>query len=175
MKKKLDLIKNKLINIWSNNPIDIIVPIISIILMIIGIFTLGIFNGILLLILINLPYFITMFIINKQENEGSVIDMKKNNKKITKTKKKNMKKWLKILLLSMLICFIIGIVAIIGFFSYIVISAPEFNEELFFEMVMLVCTCPLPSWVIGYLACSLFFDMNNTVVRSFLHRTFPFL
>ena len=135
MKEKLNLIKKKFINIWKDNPLDIIVPIISIVLMIVGLFTLGIFNGISLLILINLPYFITMFIINKQENEGSEMDMnKKSPKKIIKTKgkKKSMKKWLKILLLSILICFIVGIVSIIAFFSYIVINAPDFDEELFY-------------------------------------------
>ena len=58
MKEKFNLIKKKFIKIWKNNPLNIIVPIISVILTIIGIFTLGIFNGILLLILINLPYFI---------------------------------------------------------------------------------------------------------------------
>lgn len=135
MKEKFNLIKKKFIKIWKNNPLNIIVPIISVILTIIGIFTLGIFNGILLLILINLPYFITMLIIDKQENKGSEMDMKKKNPKKTvkiKGKKKNMKKWLKILLLSILICFIVGIVAIIGFFSYIVINAPDFDEELFY-------------------------------------------
>ena len=71
MKIFLTLIKKKWLKIWKNNPLDIIVPIISIIMMVVGTCTLGIFNGILLLILINLPYFITMFIINKQENEGS--------------------------------------------------------------------------------------------------------
>ena len=130
MKKILNLIKE----LCKDNPLDVIVPIISFILMIIGIFTLGIFNGISLLILINLPYFIIMYVIKKQENERSDMDMKKSPKKIFKTKnnKKNMKKWLKIILLTMLICFIVGIVAIIGFFSYIVISAPEFDEELFY-------------------------------------------
>ena len=36
----------------------------------------------------------------------------------------------KILLLTFLICFILGIIAVIGFFAYIVVNAPEFNEEL---------------------------------------------
>jgi len=132
MKKFLCLIRNKFTSIWNNNPLNIIAPIIAIIMFIISSFILNIKTGILIFVMMNLPYFITMFIIDKQENKGSEdVIMKKKTSKVKKSNKK-IKKWLKIFLLCMLSCFILGIVAVVAFFSYIVINAPEFDEELFY-------------------------------------------
>jgi len=136
MKKKINLIKKDIKRIWKNNPIDIIVPITSIILMITSTLTIGFGIGVLVIILMNLPYFIIMNVINKQENKGSEnIDMKKNtkSKKVNnKISKKKLKKGFKIFLLTILICFIVGIITVIGFFAYIVVNAPEFNEEMLY-------------------------------------------
>ena len=124
---------NKIKKIWKNNPVDIIVPIISLLILIISSFTLGILKAILIFIIINLIYFIPIIIKNKRTKEGENINMAKKKKKNTKkVSKKSMKKKFKILLLVMLICFIIGIIGVIGFFAYIVVNAPDFNEELLY-------------------------------------------
>ena len=126
-------VKKKIKQIYKKNPIDIIVPIISLLILLISSFTLGIFKAILIFIIINLIYFVPIYIKSKRIKEGENIDMtKKKKKSIKKTKNKNMKKKLKIFLLIMLICFIIGIIGIIGFFAYIVANAPDFNEDLLY-------------------------------------------
>lgn len=122
-------LKKQIIKMWNNNELDIIVPIIGLILLLISSFILGFGIGILILIMVNLPYFGIMNYINRQDNEGSESNMTKKKKKTTK---KVMKKKLKIVLLIMLICFIVGIIGIIGFFAYIVINAPDFNEDLLY-------------------------------------------
>ena len=67
IKNELNKVKLSFINIWKNNPVDIIFPIISLILLIVSLFILEIIPSILIPILMNLPYFTIMFVINKQE------------------------------------------------------------------------------------------------------------
>ena len=130
-KKNFDNLKKKLIKIWKNHQIDIIIPIISLLILLISSFTIGIIKAILIFIIINLIYFIPILITKKNKEKGSVnMSSKKKTKKISK--KKKVKKGLKIILLCMLICFILGITGIIGFFAYIVVSAPEFDEKAFY-------------------------------------------
>lgn len=140
-KKFFKLLKTKLINFKNyfiynliNNPIDVMVIIISILFLIISSFTLGILLSTLIFIIINLIYLTPIIIekIKKKKERSEVEDMKnKPVKKVKKTKQKK-KKVFKIILLSLLICFIVGIIGVIGFFSYIVINAPEFDEEMLY-------------------------------------------
>ena len=134
MKEKLKILKKKINYVWKDNPIDVIVPIISIILMIISTIIISFGIGLLILILMNIPYFGIMNFINKQDNEGSELNMSKNTKNTKKRKlsKKKVKKGFKLFLLAALICFIAGVISVIGFFAFIVINAPEFDEEAFF-------------------------------------------
>lgn len=170
IKKKMDVflnktkltfinIRNNFFNFYKNNPIDIITIFISLLILIVSSFTIGILKALLIFIIINLIYFIPLIIINRRKkersendtmkkknsnegiinsknkkNEKDTIMEKKNNSKIIKkkTKSNKIKKVFKIILLTMLICFILGIIAIIGFFAYIVASAPEFDEELLY-------------------------------------------
>lgn len=80
---------------------------------------------------------------NINDKKKTIKETKTNGKKKTITKKqtarkksinrkRNIKKIFKIFLLTMLICFILGILGVVAFFSYIVINAPEFDEELFY-------------------------------------------
>ena len=102
----------KIKKIWNNDSRDIIVPIISIIIFIVASLVVGLMKAFILLILINAVYFgINHF----------------KGKKSNKSKKRRKK--LKIFLLIALTCFIFITISVIGFFIYIVIEAPEFNEE----------------------------------------------
>lgn len=125
MKKIKSLLKKlnkKFKKIWNNDPRDIIVPIISLIIFIISYMIFGIVTSIIIFVIINCIYFIPS-IFRKKDN-------KKNLSKSQKNKKR--RKRLKIILLVLLTCFIIGIIGLIGFAAYIVINAPDFNEELLY-------------------------------------------
>lgn len=143
MKKFLNNVKKKLTKIWNSDPKDILVPIVSFLILIISTFSIGIIKGIVLFIIINCIYFLPSYILKKRGTK-KVTSKKKNTKPerkvsnsskkvVTKKKpKKKKKKVLKILLLIFLTCFILGIVAAIMFFSYIVKNAPEFDESLLY-------------------------------------------
>ena len=120
-KNKLDLIK-RLTTIWKKEPKNILIPIISFLILIVSSFTISLFGGILLFLIINLIYFGYCYL-NKK-------DKKQKLSKSQKSKKK--KKRFKIFLLILLTLFILGIIGIIAFFSYIVMNAPDFNEELLY-------------------------------------------
>lgn len=122
MKKLLKNITKKFKKIWNNDPKDILVPIISLLILIISSLSIGIIRGIIIFVIINCIYFIPSFFRKKDDK-----------KKLTKVQKakKNKKRW-KIFLLILLTCFILGIIGIIAFFSYIVLNAPEFKEELLY-------------------------------------------
>ena len=109
MKKILKNIKKKIKKIWNNDPRDILIPLISIIIFIVAFLAIGFKKAIIIFLLINIIYFITVLI-----------------RKKTKKKKR---KVLKSILLTILTLFIFGIIAVLGFFIYIVKNAPEFNEE----------------------------------------------
>ena len=143
IKKILSILKKNFVKLWKNKPIDIIVPITSFLILLISSLSIGIIKAILLFVIINLIYFVPIFVISKKKSkESEKINMIKNdkNKKNIKNKiniknkknKRKIKKWSKIVLLTMLVCFIVGIIGIIGFFTYIVIKAPDFNEELLY-------------------------------------------
>jgi len=129
-------IKNKLIKLLKNNKIDILVPIISLLILLTSSFTLGIIKAIIIFIIINILYFVPMIIKKRIKTKGcntmSEKKSKPNKQNKIKTKKNKIKTTFKIILLGMLICFILGITSIIAFFSYIVISAPEFDEKAFY-------------------------------------------
>lgn len=120
-KKKIKNTKNikkvlkKYLNIF-------LVPIISLIILVISSLFVGLIRGIILFVIINAIYFSLKFI--KRKNKS---------KNLTKAQKKlrNKKRW-KIFLIAILTCFILGIMAVIAFFAYIVKNAPEFNEELLY-------------------------------------------
>lgn len=122
IKKFIKDLKKKLKKIWKKNPLNILVPIISIIIFIVTTVLVGIVRGVIVFVIVNLIYFIINYFRKK--------DKKQN---LSKTqKKKKTKKRLKVFLLVMLTLFILGIIAIIAFFSYIVVSAPDFNEDLLY-------------------------------------------
>ena len=108
--------------IWNNDCRNILVPVISLIIFIVTLHTIGIVRALILLVIINGVYFI---ISNVQKKD------KKKNLSKTQKKKRAKKRW-KIFLLIVLTFFILGIIAVIAFFSYIVANAPEFNEELLY-------------------------------------------
>lgn len=120
MKKFIKDIVRKFKKIWNKDPKDIIVPGISLLVFIIVLILVGIVRALIVLVLINVIYFISKRIIKKEKN------MNKSQKK------KRRKKRFKIFLLIMLTLFILGITAVISFFSYIVANAPDFNEELLY-------------------------------------------
>ena len=118
MKKKKNAVK-KLKKVWNNDPKNILVPVLSIIIFIVSSFSIGIVKGLIIFLIINMIYFLPMLI-----SKG-----KKNSTKNEKEKKKKKRKTLKILLLILLFCFILGIIAIILFFSYVVMKAPNFDPD----------------------------------------------
>ena len=131
MKKKVKKVKkvksvktttknNKFIKFIKNNYKKLIVPIISIILFVLLFKRFGIVRSLIVTVALNIIYIV-------------ILKIFKNDKNLTKEqRKKANKKRLKIFLLVLLTCFILGIVTIIGFFAYIVIKAPDFNEELLY-------------------------------------------
>jgi len=137
MKKFLNNTKKKLKKIWNKDPKDILVPSLSLLIFIISTLSIGIVKGIILLIVINLIYFVPSYLANKKGRKKKTTKGKntklanKNETGKKKAKKKKKKIW-KILLLIFLTCFILGIVAVIMFFSYIVKNAPEFDETLLY-------------------------------------------
>ena len=129
-KKWIKFIK-KLKKKIKDDPIDLMVSITSFLILLIATLTIGFTKAFLIFIIINLIYFVPI-IVKKQSSKGSEKEeMKKKTKKTVKGKKKT-KKAFKIILLTILCCFILGVIAAIGFFAYIVINAPDFDEELFY-------------------------------------------
>ena len=136
----------KRIKFKNIDPRSVLVPIISLIILIISSFTLGFMKGILLFLIINAIYFVPIIIkkiITKIKNKkGNIPDKKSNIEKKNNTKESNMKKntkkklkrksKFKIFLLIILLLFIFGVISIIGFFAYIVISAPDFDEKVLY-------------------------------------------
>ena len=120
MKKFIKDIVKKFKKIWNKGPKDIIVPGISLLAFIIVLILVGIVRALIVLVLINVIYFIGKRIIKKEKN------MNKNQKK------RRRKKRFKIFLLILLTLFIFGIIGVILFFNYIVANAPDFNEELLY-------------------------------------------
>jgi len=120
MKKFIKDIGKKFKKIWDKDCKDILVPGISLLAFIIILLLVGIVRAAIVLVLVNAIYFIGKRIIKKEKN------MNKSQKK------RRRKKRLKIFLLIMLTLFILGITAVIAFFSYIVANAPEFKEELLY-------------------------------------------
>ena len=132
-------LKDKFMISIAQNPIEVIAPTISLLVLLVSIFSIGFLKSILIFVFINLIYFIPIFIDmikkiktkrSEEKNMGKTKVIKKvPNKKINK---KKVKKGFKIFLLCILVCFILGIIGVIGFFTYIVISAPEFDEEMLY-------------------------------------------
>ena len=120
MKKFFKDIIRKFKKIWNKDPKDIIIPGVSLLAFIIVLILVGIVRALIVLVLINVIYFIGKIIVKKEKG------MSKNQKK------RRRKKRFKIFLLMMLTLFILGITAVIAFFSYIVANAPEFKEELLY-------------------------------------------
>ena len=115
-------IKKNISSTWKKDPVNILVPGISLILLILMSFKLGFIFSFIFLGIINVVYFILNSKKNKDEKKGV---LKKNIKKKHKSR-------LKKLLLVLLWLFIAFILACIGFFAFIAMQAPEFNEELLY-------------------------------------------
>jgi len=122
-------LKKYFLKVWKNNPLKILIPLISGLIFIICLFFLSLINSIIVFMVINLIYFIPLFII-KRKKESDVMKAKK--KKSSKKRKINFKKVFKIFLLTMLILFILGVIGVVSFCAYIVINAPEFDEDLLY-------------------------------------------
>ncbi len=125
MKKKIKTLRKKIKKVWDKDPKSVLVPIISFLILIVSTLSIGFIKALLLFIFINCIYFIPYYIVNKK----GIDDMKKKDGK-TKVKKKRKK--LKIFLLIILTCFVMGIIGALGFITYIVINAPEFDESLLY-------------------------------------------
>ena len=120
MKKFINNIIKKFKKAWKKDCRDILVPIISLIIFVLALFSIGFIRALIIFVLINVLY----FIINK---------IRKKDKNLSKRQKsKKRKKRFKVFLLIILTCFIFGIIGLIIFFNYIVANAPEFNEELLY-------------------------------------------
>lgn len=131
--------------IWNNDPKDIIIPILSLLIFVVASISIGFIRGFILLLIINGIYFGITIPLNLRKKKGinkeksvsredrnkKVVDEGMKNKKNKKEKKK-WKKVLKILLIIFLSFFIIGVVAFILFFAYIVKNAPDFDEKLLY-------------------------------------------
>lgn len=122
IKKFINRIYKKIKKAWDKDYRDVLVPLISIIIFIVAMLAVGFIRALIVLILINCIYFIPTFLKKKDKKQ------KLSKKQI---KQKTKKRW-KILLLILLSCFILGIIAFIAFFSYIVVKAPDFNEDLLY-------------------------------------------
>ena len=136
VKKFINGIYKKLKKIWNKDYRDIVVPVLSIIIFIVSLLSIGFIWALIILVLINGIYFAIGNFSKKKKGKTKKKSNTKNsqknntkNKSINKTKKGKKKKTFKILLLIFLACFILGIIGIIAFFSYIVANAPEFNAE----------------------------------------------
>lgn len=139
-------ILKKFEQIWNNDPKDIIIPILSVLIFIIASLSIGLLKGFVMFIIINVIYFGITIPLNIKKNKKNINDdnkekikntnegveevMKKDRKK--STKKKKGKKALKIILIIFLIFFILGVAALSLFFAYIVKNAPEFDEKKFY-------------------------------------------
>ena len=115
-------IKTEFLRAWKRDPISILVPCISIILLILMSAKLGFIFSFIILGGINGVY----FYLNRKKKKDEKKGVLKNN---VKKKQKNR---LKRILLILLWLFIAGILAVIAFFVYIAIQAPEFNEDLLY-------------------------------------------
>lgn len=119
MKRKINEKKNKgngnIIEYIKKDPTNLIVPIISLLILIVSSFTIGILLGIILFVIINCVFFLPQYL--------------KNKKGIKKSTSKNKKKKKKIGLLILLCLFIIFVILIIGFFIMIMMKAPNFDPE----------------------------------------------
>ena len=115
-------IKNLLKDTWKKDPVSILVPAISLVLLILMSFKLGFIFSFIILGIINGVYFFLTREKKKDEKKGV---MKGNIKKKQKSR-------LKKILLILLWVFIAGVISIIGFFTFIAIQAPEFNEDLLY-------------------------------------------
>ena len=136
VKKYVNDIYKELKKIWNKDYRDIVIPVLSIIIFVVSLLSIGFIWALIILILINSIYFsIGIFNKKKKKKTKKKSNTKNNtrnnikNKSINKTKKCKKKKILKIILLIFLTCFILGIIGMIAFFSYIVANAPEFNAE----------------------------------------------
>lgn len=119
----MNKIFKKIKKIWSNDYRDILVPIVSLLIFVLAIPIVGFVIAFILLIFINLIYYAIFHFKVK----------KKGKKKLTKKQRDVIvHKRLKKISLAFLCCFILGIISIIGFFAYIVINAPEFDENLLY-------------------------------------------
>ena len=119
MKKFFKKLSRKFKNIWERDCRDILVPIVSIVIFLVALLSIGFKKALVVLLLINAIYFSINYFKSRS---------KKKSKNASKAKKKKRKK-LKIFLLILLTLFILGIMAIIAFLAYVVVNAPEFNEE----------------------------------------------
>ncbi len=156
MKNKIMDYFNKIKQLFIKNPIYIAITIISIIILIIGSIAIGFIKTILFLILIDGILILTEYLnakknnsiennSNKNRSNESMptnkktvknqtnkknTKSKKGNSKETKAKKKNRAK--KIIKIILIVCFILGIAALITiclFFKMIIDEAPDFNVE----------------------------------------------
>ena len=118
-------ILKKFKKIWEKDCKDIIIPGISLIIFILLLIFVGIISAAIGLILINTAYFVIKRIKKRKKK-------KKKKVKNKSQKKKKRRKIVKIILLIILTLFLLGIAGIIAFCSYIVVNAPEFNEELLY-------------------------------------------
>ena len=111
--------------VYKKNPLNILVPVISLIAIIIGTLAIGFAKSFIIILIIDLIYYIPNIRKRKNKTYGS----NKNREKLTKENKK--KKWL----LIVFIAFIALFACIVVFSIFIVISAPKFDPQELYSTV----------------------------------------
>ena len=122
LKNACNNLKIEFLRTWKRDPVSILVPGISVDLLILISFKLGFIFSFIILGIINGIY----FYLNREKKKDEKKGVMKNNVK------KKQKSRLKKLLLILLWMFIAGVLAVIAFFTFIAIQAPEFNEDLLY-------------------------------------------
>lgn len=117
-----------------NNQANLIVGLVSIIGIIIGSFVVGFIKALLLIAIIDFLIFVLPELLNRKKGKKKkkVIKEEKvgdNMPKKKKSRKKKKHKIIKILLITFLVCFLLGIGLFIAFFAYIASSAPKFDPN----------------------------------------------
>lgn len=110
---------------YKKNPLNILVPVISLIALIIGTLAIGFVKSFIIVLIIDLIYYIP----NIRKKNNKTYGSNKNREKLTKKNKK--KKWL----LIIFIAFIALFACMVAFSIFIVISAPKFDPQELYSTV----------------------------------------
>lgn len=124
-----DFVK-KLKKEWKNNPVNILVPVISVLAIIIGTLAINFKTSLLVVLIIDAIYYLPGIIKKKRKSKkNQKYGSNKEKEKLTKNNKK--KKWLLIIFIAFISLFVL----FIAFCIFIVASAPKFDPEELYSTV----------------------------------------